>query len=228
MDSARLRSPSRRRPRRAAPALAALGLAWACAADSPGSFPEPGIPSADRQVYLRADAERARTLEREVTRLRADLVEAERALLAAESGLLGAQSRADAVSAAAAAGVELERARRAAPWQEAALGEARAKLEEAERQIEAGHFGTAFFLASRAERIASQALEEAQAASADPAARRISAGRVNLREGPSLEHGVLAVLGRGTPVFPERSQAEWMLVRTGGGLVGWVHASLVE
>jgi len=58
--------------------------------------------------------------------------------------------------------------------------------------------------------------------------RRISAGRVNLREGPSLEHGVLTVLGRGTPVFPERSEAEWMLVRTSGGRAGWVHASLVQ
>jgi hypothetical protein len=228
MEAPPLRSAPRCRP--GAAFGLAVGLAVGLASGCAGSPPEETADHAarDRYVYLRAEAERARLLEREVARLRGDLVEAEQALLAAESGLLGAQTRADAVSAAAAARVELERARKSAPWHEAALDEARAKLDEAERQIEAGHFGTACFLASRAERIASQAAEEAQAAGGEPGARRISASRANLREGPSLEGRVLTVLVRGTPVFPERTEAEWMLVRTGRGHVGWVHASLVQ
>ena len=39
---------------------------------------------------------------------------------------------------------------------------------------------------------------------------------------------ILAVLTEGTPVFSQRSRAEWIQVRTLRGTVGWVHASLLS
>ena len=109
-----------------------------------------------------------------------------------------------------------------------ALQEAAAKIAVAERMTEEGHFGVATFFSWRAERIALQALDEAELAEATPDSQRISGSRVNLRSGPSTEHDVIAVLVRRTPVFPERHEEEWILVHTASGRVGWVHASLVE
>jgi hypothetical protein len=39
---------------------------------------------------------------------------------------------------------------------------------------------------------------------------------------------VLAVLYRQTPVFPERSESSWTLVRTPSGQIGWVHEALLD
>ena len=50
---------------------------------------------------------------------------------------------------------------------------------------------------------------------------------MNLRGGPSTTHPVLEVLGEATPVFAERSDGAWTLVRTLSGRVGWIHAGLL-
>ena len=44
----------------------------------------------------------------------------------------------------------------------------------------------------------------------------------------SEESSILATLTRGTPVFAERSDGDWSLVRTPEGEVGWVFAPLLE
>ena len=88
--------------------------------------------------------------------------------------------------------------------------------------------GSAFFFASRAGRIARNAMEEARTAESKPGARTIGGRRVNLREGPSTSHAVLTVLLLGTPIFPEREKEGWILVRTTDGLVGWVHRPLIR
>lgn len=212
-----------------APALALVSV-LACATPRPVAVVAPAplpAPPDDRHVYEQAERDRARLLEREVERLVTDLEAAEQALVSAESGLRGEASRADAVSTLAGARIQVDRARQEAPWQET-LAEATEKLEEAQSQIEAERFGAAIFFARRAERIAGRAQEEAGLAQRDEGARRIAGDRVNLREGPSTGDGVIAVLGRGTPVFPEREQAEWLLIRTARGRVGWIHASLVR
>jgi hypothetical protein len=220
---------SRMRPAPRRTALTVLGFATlvlcACASAPP---PPPLATVDDSGVYRRAEAERTRALEREVERLRADLRQAEEAVLTLESGMLGERTRADAVTATAAAKVQLTRARDRAPWCVAQLESAQRKLEEAERQAEHGHVGAAIFFASRAQRIADQALEQAQDSERTEGARRIHGSRVNLREGPGKDATVEAVLLGGTPVFPERAENDWLLVRTPGGRVGWVHASLVR
>ena len=106
--------------------------------------------------------------------------------------------------------------------------EARQKLEEAERQFQAGHTGSAVFFASRARRIAVALNKEARSVANTPGARFINGQRVNLRAGSSTEDRVLHILVGGTPVFPDREDGEWVFVLTPSGQVGWVHASLLR
>jgi hypothetical protein len=202
---------------------ALLGLACAGA---PGTV-RPGLHH-ETDVYRRAELERISRLEREIERLRADLAEAEHELVAVESGLRGVSSRADAISALAEARLQLERATERAPWRASLLKEAEEKLSEAERLVEAENFGSAIFFASRAERIARNTLAEVKEAESEPGARSVVAPRVNLRDGPSRDHAVVAVLHSGLPVFPEREAGDWMLVRTADGFVGWIHRSLIR
>jgi hypothetical protein len=197
----------------------ALGLGGGCASDG---------PAAGAEICRLVESEQISRLELEVERLRADLSKAEQELVAAESGLSGFRSRADAISALAEARIQVERAAERAPWRAPLLKEAEEKLEQAERLAEARNFGSAIFFASRAERIARDTLEEAERAESAPGARIISGRRVNLRDGPSIQHAVLAVLLFGTPVFPERENDEWVLLRTADGSVGWVHRSLIR
>jgi hypothetical protein len=184
-------------------------------------------PSIDSEIYRRAETERADRLAAEVQRLRADLRQAEEALVMAESGLRGTHSRADAVSSLAEARIQVERAAKATPWREEEIAEARAKLEEAARQIDLAHFGAALFFVYRAERSASMLEGEAAQVQAAPDVRYIRAKQVNLRAGPSTAEPILAVLRSGTPVHPESQNKRWVLVRTAQGALGWVHGSLL-
>ena len=149
-------------------------------------------------------------------------------MVAIESGLRGSQTRADAVSALAEARIAVESAAQNAPWREAEGQEARSKLEEAERQLQAENTGSAVFFASRARRIADDLNREADQVAHSPEARFIHARRVNLRAGPSTSDQVIEVLAKATPVFPERQEGDWVLVRTPAGPVGWVHGSLIH
>ncbi len=213
---------------RTAGALTAAVLLAGCATQAPPPPQMPEVaPVIDAEVYRRAESDRAESLEREVRRLRADLRWAEEALVAAESGLRGRHSRADAVSSLAEARIQVERAAEGAPWRSERIEEARAKLGEADRQIEAEHYGAALFFVYRARRIGDQLDQEARQVAATPGARFIRAVRVNLRAGPSTQDGVIGVLTRGTPVFPEGLDGDWVLVRTPAGSVGWVHTALV-
>ncbi|MGH0036016.1 MAG: SH3 domain-containing protein [Myxococcota bacterium] len=207
-------------------ALLAACCAAGCAAAPPSEPPSKPVISVE--VYRRAEAERADRLEREVKRLRDDLERAEEAVVAAESGLRGSHSRADAVSSLAAARIQVERAAVDAPWRAAQIREARAKLEEADRQVKDGHFGAALFFVYRARRIADQLTHEAEQANAIPGTRFVKPRRLNLRAGPSIDDPVVKVLTRGTPVFPEERRSEWILVRTASGSIGWVHHALVQ
>jgi uncharacterized protein YgiM (DUF1202 family) len=184
--------------------------------------------SDDAEVYQRAEAERVEYLEREVARLRADVDQAEEAMIWIESGLRGVHTRADAVSAVADARVVVERACERAPWRAPECEADRAKLAEAETQIRDGRLGTAVFFASRARRSAETALGEASRVSQAGDAWFVRNARVNLRSGPSTEHEVLTVLREATPVFEERRAGDWVLVRTHAGRVGWVHAGLLR
>jgi len=197
---------------------------------SPATDPSPSaleLAKQDEETYRQAQTERVQALEREVSRLRSDLEEAESAMVSIESGLRGAQTRADAVSALAEARISVERARASAPWRRAEIAELTDKLEEAERQFQAGNPGSAVFFASRAQRIADSLGEESRRIAAVKATHVVSAPRANLRVGPSTTDAVLGVLPESTPVLLQRAEGEWLLVRTPDGSAGWVHASLL-
>lgn len=210
------------------PHASALGLALTLGAACAAPPPAAPVQELTDQARHRADSDRNKILEREVERLRSDLQEAEQALIAAESGLRGERTRADAVTALAEARIQLDRARASAPWERDALAEAADKSAESERQLEAGRYASAVFFARRAERVAKRAVDDAESAAADPDARHIHGDRVNLREAPNTEAPVITVLVGGTPVFPETDGAEWVLVRTAAGRVGWVYGSLLR
>lgn len=182
----------------------------------------------EADVYRRAEMERSEFYAREVDRLRADLRLAEESIVAMESGLRGFQSRANAVSALAEARIALERVGPKVPWRMSEIDEARDKLAEGSRQLDAGHVGSAVFFASRARRITETLRAEVQQVSAWSEKRYIDSAQVNLRTGPSVEHRVVDVLVAKTPVFPERTHANWTLVRTPTGQVGWVNAQLLR
>jgi hypothetical protein len=182
----------------------------------------------EAEVYLSAQAERVAYLEREIERLRQDLRQAEESLVAIESGLRDVHTRADAVSLLAEARIEVDRAARNIVWRPERMREAHAKLDEAERQLQAGHAGSAAFFASRARRIAQNLNDEASKLAHDDSTRFVRALRANLRAGPSIEHDVVETLEQATPVFAERQRGDWVLVRTLDGPVGWVHDSLLR
>jgi hypothetical protein len=189
----------------------------------PAAAPEP----IDVAVYQRVANERAELLERENERLRADLRAAEETLLAVESGIRSTQRRAEAVSLLAEARIQVDRAAARAPWRASTAAEAREKLDEADRQLAGGHFGSAIFFASRATRIAAALDAEADLLARSPAARRVGPHRANLRAEPSTGSAVLGVLPGRMPVFVEGSEGDWSLVRTLGGQVGWLRSDLL-
>jgi hypothetical protein len=187
-----------------------------------------------REAAERAGEERARIrigeLERERNRLRADLEEAEQTLVATESGLRGAHTRADAVSALAEGRIQVERAAAIAPWDEHTLEVARKKLDDADLQLQAGHFGSAMFFASRAARLADTLVQEARSLEQAPGIVLVRAERANVRSGPSAGAPVVAVVTQGTPLRPlgHASGGTWAQIRTPDGTVGWVHATLLR
>jgi hypothetical protein len=213
---------------RRAGAVFALILPVGCASLSDPEPPASARPEIDVAIYRRAEVDRSARLEAEVRRLRLDLRQAEEALVLAESGLRGVHSRAAAVSRLAEARIQVERAAAQAPWRGEAIAEARAKLDEADSQIQGGRFGAALFFAYRSSRIAELLEREVEMVRGRPGTLYVRVGRVNLRAGPSAGEEIIGVLSQGTPVFPERTRDPWTLVRETSGSVGWVHRSLLR
>jgi SH3 domain-containing protein len=217
--------------------MAGLALVLGCQSSSFGTWlhrdaPAPqetrSVAEIDPAVLVRAQTERREYLEREVTRLRADLQQAEDSIVQLESGLRSLHTRADAVSAVAEARIALDRVSKGVPWRRDRVAEARAKLEEADRQLASDHLGSAVFFAARAQRITDSLRAETQQVAKWSARRVIRGDRVNLRSAPSESASIVEVLVGETPLYPERSLPDWSLVRTPDGRVGWVHQTLLK
>ena len=225
------------RPSARAIPLASLALALGCQGtafqswfhkEPPPPQETPNIAEIDPEVLVRAQTERREYLEREVRRLRADLQQAEDSIVQLESGLRGQHTRADAVSAVAEVRIALDRVSKGVPWRRDRVAEARAKLEEADRQLASDHLGSAVFFAARAKRITDSLLAETQQVAKWSDRRVIRGDRVNLRSAPTVSASVVDVLAGEMPLFPERSLPDWTLVRTPDGRVGWVHRRLLK
>ncbi len=196
--------------------------------DQPTSPPEKLTVNVEQaHLFRQAETERAAQLTREIARLQADLKTAEAALVEAESGLAGSHTRADAVSSLATTRIQIERAALQAPWRSDEIAKARAKLEQAEKQVAENRFGAALFFVYRARRVAESILDEAEVVARNGSARLIRSARVNLRAGPSTTESILAVLTVGTPVFLQGDEGEWVLVQVSGGPAGWINRRLL-
>ena len=182
----------------------------------------------DLRLELEQSQQQAQRLQRDVERLHADIRQAEETLITIESGLKGVHTRAEAVSALADSRILVERAAKLAPWRATSTQEAREKLAEADRHVQAGHFGSAIFFTSRARRIASTLILEAEAFTQARKVRYVNGPKANLRSQPSTGGKILEVLGRATPVIPDRLGGSWIRVRTPSGRVGWIYAKLLS
>lgn len=215
--------------RSSAIALLAAMTGIGCATTSPTPPPAAGGPPLeDIVIYHRAESDRADQLSLEVSRLRADLRRAEEALVEVESGLRGDHTHAKAVSAIAEARILVERSARAAPWRVVDTRDAASKLVDADHQVQQNNPGAALFFVYRARRIAELSLLEAELVSGQSDTYFVDGNRVNLRSGPTTNDRVLQVLTRQTPVFVERRNDQWALVRVISGSAGWIHESLLR
>jgi hypothetical protein len=213
-----LGSGARRRAAVLSPVMALLVAGpLACAHQAPQ-------PAAIQVVERLADER----LKQEVDRLRADLAQAEAVMQGLESGMKGMHTRAEAVSLIAESRILVDRASHVAPWNTAAISEAREKLKEADSGIRAGHFGSSVFFSSRARRIAETLIREGKRVATTPGVRFIRTQRANIRSGPSKTHGVIAVVSRDTPVFPEGTEGDWSHVRISEGKDGWIWGALLK
>jgi hypothetical protein len=214
---------------RSAFALLAVVAGTGCASmssDSSGDTPTP--PLEDIVVFHRAESDLAKQLGIEVIRLRADLRRAEEALIEVDSGLRGSHTRANAVSAIAETRILVKRTAQEAPWRIEESREAESKLAEADRQVQQNNPGAALFFVYRARRIAELGLIEAKFVNQQRDTYFVEGDQASLRAGPTTEGRVIRVLGKATPVFPERSENDWMLVRVISGSAGWIHTSMIR
>jgi hypothetical protein len=167
-------------------------------------------------------------LQAQIRRLGSDLAQAEKALITAESSLTGVHTRAQAVRALAEARNEIDEARVRAPWRRDQVDAASRKLDEADRQLRAGHIGASILFASRALRIADGLNDEARAVRTGKKAKQIGARPVRLRSTASAKGKLVEVLPPRMPVFPEEVHGKWVLVRTLSGKVGWLPATALQ
>jgi len=114
------------------------------------------------------------------------------------------------------------------PWRIEESQQAENKLVEADRQVQQNNPGAALFFVYRARRIAELGLLEARFVSKQRDTYFVDGRRVNLRAGPTTENRILHVLTESTPIFAERSEQDWLLVRVISGSAGWIHKSLVR
>jgi hypothetical protein len=181
-----------------------------------------------RVVQHALDRDQITSLEREVERLRFNLAQAEATMRASKSERKAARTRATAVSVLADASISAEKAGGVAKWQLETLEEARLLLAEAESQLKAGHAQEAIYFASRGQRIALSVIDQAKLVEESADTRFVHVDKLNVRSGPSAREPVIVTLGRGTPVFQERSFGKWARVLTLRGERGWIHSSLLE
>ena len=196
--------------------------------NSPDVLPIPAaVIDSEAELIRRAEIERVHSLEREVERLKMDLLRAEDALIVVESKLRSGHSRAAVVSALAEAQLQLNKVSQIAPWRPDTISQAQDKLEMAQKHIDEEYFGAAVFFVYRANRIVEDLNYEANIVDSSTQVMFVNRPKVNLRSGASTQEEIIQVLVQGTPVVREKQKGDWVLIRTLAGAVGWIHRSLL-
>ncbi|MBT8487512.1 MAG: SH3 domain-containing protein [Gemmatimonadetes bacterium] len=148
-------------------------------------------------------------------------------------------SRAEAASGLAEAEIALQSIARMSGAQELpSYSEATAALEEGSQAFAAENFGGALYLATQARSLAASArsrldpgsageLRPGETVFATRVPLRTIDQRANVRQGPGLEHGVVATLDAATPVVGQSYTDEWVRIEDDEGREGWIFHTLV-
>jgi hypothetical protein len=228
--------------------LSAVALAACAVTPAPDTEPVTAAPPATAPAR-----DREPELEREVARLRiqllersAQLAETDRRLDEATTEVVRAMARlrtlatrAEAASAIAEAEVTLQQLRGRAGQQ--AVEEARQAelaLRAAGAAFDGENYGGAVYLATQGKRAATAGrgrLAEAEAVPAQTRERAFAvpvalttASRANLRAAPGVAADLVATVDAGTPLTAYAYTPDWIRVTMAGGRTAWVHHSLVR
>jgi hypothetical protein len=228
--------------------LSAVALAACAVTPAPDTEPVTVAPPATAPAR-----DREPELEREVARLRiqllersAQLAETDRRLDEATTEVVRAMARlrtlatrAEAASAIAEAEVTLQQLRGRAGQQ--AVEEARQAelaLRAAGAAFDGENYGGAVYLATQGKRAATAGrgrLAEAEAVPAQTRERAFAvpvalttASRANLRAAPGVAADLVATVDAGTPLTAYAYTPDWIRVTMADGRTAWVHHSLVR
>lgn len=228
--------------------LSAVALAACAVTPAPDTEPVTAAPPATAPAR-----DREPELEREVARLRiqllersAQLAETDRRLDEATTEVVRAMARlrtlatrAEAASAIAEAEVTLQQLRGRAGQQ--AVEEARQAelaLRAAGAAFDGENYGGAVYLATQGKRAATAGrgrLAEAEAVPAQTRERAFAvpvalttASRANLRAAPGVAADLVATVDAGTPLTAYAYTPDWIRVTMADGRTAWVHHSLVR
>lgn len=237
---------------RIAVVLPVIALAACAGAPKPdtGTAPASAPPPRAQPV---PDGAREAELEREVSRLRIQLLErssqladSERRLADATTEVVRAMARlrtlatrAEAASAIAEAEVTLRQLRdRSGQAAAPEAAQADAHLRAASAAFDEANFGGAVYLATQAKRVATLGrgrLAEAGGGAPRPGERAfalpvplLTISRANLRVAPSASAAVITAAPAGTSLTAYAHEQDWLRVTTADGRSVWVHQSLVR
>jgi hypothetical protein len=231
--------------------LSALSLT-ACGPKPAGTRPAPVSPPAVAPTRAETITVRDPAMERELARIRIDLLErsaqledTERRLGEATTEVVRAMARlrtlatrAEAASSIAEAEVTVQQLKgRAGAQAPSEVREAEAALRNASAAFDAENFGGAVYLATQAKRIATAGrgrLAEAGTATR-PGERALAVpvpltttARANLRAAPGGTAEVIETVPAGTALTAYAASQEWLRVTMSDGRSAWIHQSLAK
>ncbi len=189
------------------------------------------------QARLRKAEEDQHRLEDKVGVLQRDLELTETEVIRTKARLKGNETKAEASSAIAEARILI---RRIADTKGRAASVVRCQelLAKAEQLLREENFGAAAFFALKAQDTAMKASEDPAAPASGtasnladaPAPRKrysVRAAVANVRRGPGTNEPVVAAAPKGSSLDASLMRGDWIKVSF-GGVIGWVHRSLLE
>jgi hypothetical protein len=180
---------------------------------------------------LAYEKDRSRQLEQLCRSIQQDLAQAERQFISIEHRLQLKETKASAVSALAEAklafdkfksinggtGVDLE-----------SLQEIERKLEESGQLIQKENYAASVYYSKRVHRMMERSATFKTYSRGQRETRIVSVPKANLRDGPGLDHGVIAQLSFGTLILQVERLEDWSRIETQDGIEGWVHHELIH
>jgi len=193
------------------------------------------------QLQLLEREARFRALADQLSSQQDRLDEAVVEVVRAKAKLRSIESRAEAASSITEAEIALKGLKDRMAASDAAPGDDDQKAEALVRmsssEFKKQNYGGALYLAAQAQsqiravearfvRPADESLAPGEVLFAQPLPLKVLK-RSNLRQGPSLQAGIVETLDAGTPIVAYSYKEEWIRVQTDSGLGGWIYQTLV-